>query len=241
MRSTTPDRTTQPGNRPSARCVVTAGLATALVLTGCSFSLVDLAPRPTPAELYELQKPLVTPVKDAWCRDLVLAIEPFTTPDKYDTRFYSRRGAHKVVLAKTARWVESPGPMIADLLHASLLDSGLFLHVTDARSGLSPDLRLTGAVLTFEKQFGNGRKNPEAVLRVSAVLTAEHDLPPAVQSTLRTIVGSVEEAGLVWKDTFEAREPVAGKSPEAFAAAMSVCLQRVAEKLARSIAAAGAS
>ncbi len=240
MRSIRPARTARPVKQLSARRrVAAASLMTALGLTGCSFSLVDLAPRPTPAEFYELRPPQLTPLKNAWSRALVVAIEPFATPDKYDTRFYSRLGPHKVVLAKTARWVEPPGPMVADLLHASLLDSGLFRHVTDARSGISPDLRLAGTVLTFEKQPADGGKTAEAVLRISAALTSEHGLPPSVRSMLRSVPKDDDAVELVWKGTFEAREPLAGESPEDFAAAMNVCLQRVTEQLVRSIAAAG--
>ena len=140
------------------------GSVLALTLVGCSFSLVDLTPHTYKIQRFELPTPKLTPVKNAWCRSLVLRVEPFTIPDKYDTRFYTRIGSHEALTSNTAQWVESPGLMLTDLLHASLLQCGLFRHVTGARSGIPADLRLAGSILVFEKQRSS-RRAPASSMR----------------------------------------------------------------------------
>lgn len=181
----------------------------ALLLHGCRVALVDIPPQTMTVSYYELAiPPSPENAAPAWCRDHILAIEPFLTADAYDTRFYTSLPTGEVRLDERTRWIQEPGRLLSDAFQRSLIGTDIFTHVVDARSIVKGTLRLTGKVMEFSKAASETSPHGRAVLNVTLSL-----------HTARSRSASKDD--IVWKAVLTGSRDMQSPTPDAFVAAMS--------------------
>jgi ABC-type uncharacterized transport system auxiliary subunit len=143
---------------------------------------------------------------------LVLGIEGFSTSPLYsDRRIAYRASAHEVVYYPNHYWAAAPGDLVAGGLARQIRRAGVVEAVAVAPYGQTPDWLLSGDLATFEEAEVDGR----GVARIVLVVRIE----------------SVAERRVLREEEIRAERPVARRTPEDVAAAMSAAVQEVGARV----------
>jgi ABC-type uncharacterized transport system auxiliary subunit len=154
----------------------------------------------------------------------VIAIEPLEAEAPYDDdRIVYRENPYRLDYYHYHRWSAPPGALVSRQLARALAASGRFgAVVREDGGGTSAALVLGGRLLALEEVDLSRQR---WLARV------------ALQLTLR----DAATGEVVWVRTLEATEPVARRSPEGVARALSRALDRVARRLAPELGAVAAA
>ncbi|MGE0548155.1 MAG: ABC-type transport auxiliary lipoprotein family protein [Kofleriaceae bacterium] len=164
---------------------------------------------------YQLAPPAATPGGRG---DLVIAIEPFETDPGYDDeRIVYRTTPYRLDYYQYHRWSASPSVMVASFLEQALERAGRFRAVVRDATEQSP-LVIRGRVLAIEEV------DRSATSRVGRIVVELSLVDSRTGSTL-------------WSEQFEEAEPVAQRTPEGLAKALSVAMGRIAARATDPIAA----
>ena len=200
------------------RALLTCTLA---LLSGCSLSLIGTGDPAPAVRYYDIVLETPVSVRTArWLQECILLVEEFSAPEKYDRRLFCRLPSGRVSVLEHDRWMQAPGPLLSDAFHAALSESDVFRHVVNSRSGMTPDLRLSGTVLVFEEHASSPGART-AVLRIAFALERESASRPLQGGD----TGRAPGAQMLWHKVITCREPVPGDSSAAFAAAMAEAAQ----------------
>jgi len=146
--------------------------AAVIVLSAASLlgSACSLAPR-APAEEVSLHLLDVRPAVAAMARRAqVLAISPLrATPGIDSTAMTYLQTAHALDHYATHRWADTPARMLDPLLTRTLEDTGSFLAVVPASSGVQADLRLDIEIVQLRQSFLTRPTRVELTLRAQLV------------------------------------------------------------------------
>ena len=179
---------------------------------GCRLSLLNLDKPGLANRLYDL--PAVHPQPPAepprWSRDLVVAVDDFSMPDKYDARFFRRHSGTEVTADENHRWVQAPNRLLTGVVYDALTESRLFALVVDRASAALPDVRLTGRVLRFEEAPDGAGKRVARLGIACALLRLRPDAPkPQAGKDAPAAAGPC-----LWQATITGEEPVARDAPD---------------------------
>jgi ABC-type uncharacterized transport system auxiliary subunit len=191
-----------------------AAALTAALLAGCA-----LSPRMPATHYYQLAAPRAAAGRGPVAGAGVLAVETFAVDHAYDDdRIVYRRGPVNFDFYEYHRWSSRPGDQVADFLARAYSASGRFcavLRQDDTESGLV----LGGRVIAFEEYDETPRRwlgRVELELRLSEAATG----------------------ATVWRRRVVDQEPLAERSPEGLARALSAAMNRIATTTAPALAAA---
>ncbi len=188
-------------------------LLSSVVFSGCAC----LGSSSPPPEVYTLEyaPPIMggrLPISEAIRVSRFAPVEAFAV-----TTMIIRTAPHKRDVYPAAWWSVHPGFLITDFLIRDMRQSGLFRGVFSYRDDAEARFALGGTVEEFLEEDGEGGA-------AAAVLT--------VNATLQDLTGKKGPAkGMVFQKAFREREPLAVKSPQEFARAMS----RAVERLSRTV------
>ena len=201
-------------HKPSATTTATLVTVLALLAAACGA---------TPIRYYQ---PVVVDElladANATAQDCVLSVETFTSDAALDEqRIVYRESAHRFDYYHFHRWSAPPGELSSALLRESVRRVGSFRAVI---GGLDPRaaLVLSGRVVAFEE------------VDVDA---DDWQARVALELTLRNNHSGV----VLWTELFEVDEPIAQRTPEGVAAAISRALTRIGKRLATKIAQEGSA
>lgn len=177
---------------PFRRPLLTA-LAVTCALAGC------LGPRTLYPPAHYVLAPTPT-VQDAAATPLTLGVRPLATARPYGLPMAYVDAQGRMGFRNDESWTETPTAAVTRALTDALAESGRFADVGNAADMARPDLTLTGEIRHFhEDRAGN---------------------PPQAVFSVRIELRPARDAGVIWADTVEARAPLVGGSPAAFARAM---------------------
>jgi ABC-type uncharacterized transport system auxiliary subunit len=147
----------------------------------------------------------------------VLVVEPLTTDAGYDDeRIVYRTTPFRVDYYQYHRWTSAPGVMVGNYLERALENSGKFRAVVREPTPDAP-LVLSGRVLAIEE-----------VDRSTAAWFA--------RIVLELTLSDARTGEALWTEQREETEPLAQRTPEGLAAALSTAMSRIVARAAPVIA-----
>jgi ABC-type uncharacterized transport system auxiliary subunit len=172
-----------------------------LLLAGCSGKLPE-------TRFYQLAEPAGKP----WGGNgAALVVEVLTTDSAYDDeRIVYRVTPYRLDYYNYHRWSAAPGLLVANYLERAFEKSGHFAAVTHERNPAAP-VTLGGRVIAIEEV---DQTKTKWLGRIVLELT----LTDSASDTI------------LWAEQFEETEPLPVQSPEGLARALSVALERIANR-----------
>ncbi len=138
-----------------------------------------------------------------------IGVQPLDYARMYKLRMVFRGQGHELGYRANAQWAELPRDTVTRTLIDALRASKLFADAGPAFEIARPILLLTGEVRIFDED--------------------RETEPWQARCEVRLDLRKREDDSLVWSETFRAAEPMAGTSPEDFAAAMSTAIAALAQ------------
>lgn len=145
-----------------------------------------------------------------------LGVRPLTVARPFKTPMAYRDATQQIAFRPNDEWAENPGNMVTRTLIDAMAALGRFKDAGNAADMARPDLMLTGEVRKFQEN------------RQASPATAEIEI--------RLELRAARANGVLWAATLSAQAPMESDSADAFAAAMSRALGRIAELAAEGIA-----
>lgn len=190
-----------------------APLAIALLVSACS----TFGGAPPVARTYRLAYPPPAPTYDAPAG--VVRVAPFSTAPAYDRLgFIYRQGPYDVGVDNYNSWITAPSAMISELIARDLGSARVASAVLQGPSALAPDYELGGRVEEIDELDADGCT---AHLRVRVLLAR---------------VAASGPRGPVFEEILASDQPCTLGDPTSFAAAMSLAVQEVSERIAARVA-----
>jgi ABC-type uncharacterized transport system auxiliary subunit len=144
--------------------------------------------------------------------DLVLGVEPFSTQPLYrDRRIVYRVSENEVVYYPYRYWAAPPGELVADQLANHIRQVGLVRALEMAPFGRSPEWLLSGHVQEFDE--------------------VELEAGGAARLELIVRLESVTDRRILREETLAVEKPLAERSPDRVAEAMSAAVREAGERI----------
>jgi len=174
---------------------------------------------PPNVQYYALDYP--APAPSGARLDAAIKIERFSVAQAYNSSaMIYRPKAYRLAAYNYHRWRNNPADLTTDCLIRDFRSSGSFRAVFSYSEGENARFRINGAVEDFlESREGNEWK---AILGLSATLV-DQGAPGAASK-------------VVFQKQYRAVEPIADRSPEAFASMMSKAMARLSAQIIGDVA-----
>jgi ABC-type uncharacterized transport system auxiliary subunit len=168
-----------------------------------------------PIHYYALETPLAPVAPPAPSGPALTVGNISMPPELQDGRIRYRVGSNEVGAYQFHRWMERPGPMIAESLVRTLRASGKYRSVMEASSSAAGDYILRGRLYDFEE------------VDTETIQTS---------ISLRVDLEDEKTKRIVWQDLVKHEEPVRGKNVQEVVASLDRNLQAVVKETAEGIA-----
>lgn len=193
----------------------------ALLFLTCAFILPGCLPGAKPPLVVELYTLDYAPAPSAGvCLEQMVKVDRFATAQSYNTNaMVYKPESYKMGVYNYHKWRTRPGDMVTDFLARDLGSAGLFRAVFTYRQAENARFVIEGSVEEFaESREADGWK---AALRLRMTLldTDREDIT----------------ARVMFQRRYEAAEPIAGKSPDAFARGMSAAMKKVSTRIMQDV------
>ena len=140
-----------------------------------------------------------------------IAMQPLDYARMYKLRMVYRGQGHQLGYRANAEWAELPRDAVTRAVVDALRASMRFADAGPAVEIARPTLLLTGEVRIFDEDRGTD--------------------PWQARCEVRLDLRSRTDDSLVWSETFVGAEPMTGRAPEDFAAAMSAAIGELAQQV----------
>lgn len=199
------------------------GAALALLVAGCSTTLLPKPPQP-PA-LYALDVAASAPAAPARTATTAarptLLVNPPRAAAGFDTRnIVYLRQPHRIEHFAYSQWVDTPAQMLAPLIARAIEQSGAFDAVLLAPTAAAGELRLDTEVIRLQQDFGS--------------------TPSVARFTLRAVLLDIGTRRVVAVREFDASAPAPSDDVPGGVAAANRAVQQVLGELAAFVATASA-
>lgn len=143
---------------------------------------------------------------------VVLAIQPLDADPAYDDeRIVYRINPYRLDYYNYHRWSTTPGTLVADFLERTFERSGRFRSVTRDTNAQGAPVTLGGRLVAIEEV---DKSKTQWLGRIVIELTLTDS----------------QTGDVLWSEQFEETEPLPAQSPEGLAQALSIALDRIAQR-----------
>jgi ABC-type uncharacterized transport system auxiliary subunit len=182
-------------------------IVVAALIAGCGGKLPE-------TRYYQLAAP---PARPAPTTDATVVVEPLETDAAYDDdRIVYRQSPYRLDYYDYHHWIAAPGTMVSDYLAEALAHSGRFRAIARDLSD-SAAVVLGGRVIAIEEvDHPSGRWDGRVALELTLT--------------------DARTGEVLWSRQFDETEPIADRTPEGLAAALSRAMARVVAQVTPTIA-----